>query len=276
VPSEIAGFADVVLPEVTFLERHDELVTGFGRTGWTSLRQPVAPAPQDQKPGWWIAKQLANKLGIGACMPFADLEEYLRYRIEKSGLSWADLKRDGVILGPPQPIYVEDGAELKFDTPSGKVEFFSEQLKAKGFDPVPQYTPPPKPPEGYYALVTGRAPVHTFSRTQTNPYLRDLMPENEVWVNTATAANAGLRNGQYVVLKNQDGVQSNRIRVKATQRIRPDCVYMVYGFGHTSPMLKGAYLRGASSAQLNTKYATDPIMGATSIHRNFVTFVPEA
>jgi thiosulfate reductase/polysulfide reductase chain A len=77
-------------------------------------------------------------------------------------------------------------------------------------------------------------------------------------------------------LKNQDGVVSNRVRVKATQRIREDCVYMVYGFGHTNKMLKTAYLRGASAGGLNTRYATDPIMGATSIHGNFVSFVKEA
>ncbi len=35
-------------------------------------------------------------------------------------------------------------------------------------------------------------------------------------------------------LQNQDGVETNRVRVKATQRIRPDTVYMVYGFGHTT------------------------------------------
>jgi len=103
-----------------------------------------------------------------------------------------------------------------------------------------------------------------------------MMRENEIWVNTATAAAAGLKNGQYVRLKNQDGVTSNRIRVKATQRIRPDCLYMVYGFGHTNKMLKGAYLKGASAAGLNTKYKTDPLMGGTSIHGNFVTFVKEA
>jgi len=276
LPSEITGYADVVLPEVTFLERHDELLVGFGRRGWTSLRQPVMPAPHDQKPGWWMAKQLAEKLGIGECMPFKDMEEYLRTRVEKSGMSWDELKRDGVIMGPPQPIYVDDGAELVFDTPSKKVEFWSDQLAAKGFDPVPKYTPPDKAPEGFFPLLTGRSPVHTFSRTQTNPLLQDMMRENEIWVNTATAAAAGLKNGQYVRLKNQDGVTSNRIRVKATQRIRPDCLYMVYGFGHTSKMLKGAYLKGASAAGLNTKYKTDPLMGGTSIHGNFVTFVKEA
>jgi thiosulfate reductase / polysulfide reductase chain A len=102
------------------------------------------------------------------------------------------------------------------------------------------------------------------------------MRENEVWVNTATATKVGLKNGAYVQLKNQDGVVSNRVRVKATQRIRPDTVYMVYGFGHTNPALKSAYMRGASVAGLTTKYKTDPLMGGTSIHSNFVTFMVEA
>jgi thiosulfate reductase / polysulfide reductase chain A len=240
------------------------------------LRQPVVAAPHDQKPGWWIAKQLAGKLGIPECMPFDDIEQYLRWRVEKSGLSWSELRRDGVKMAAPQPVFVEDGLELAFDTPSHKVEFYSEQLEAKGFDPVPRYTPPAKPPEGYFPLITGRAPVHTFSRTQSNPLLHDLMPENEVWVNTATAATLGLKARQYVTLKNQDGITSNRVRVKVTQRIRPDCVYMVYGFGHGNPMLKRAYRKGASAGQLNTKYRTDPLMGGTSLHANFVTLVKEA
>ena len=276
MPAEIAGYADVVLPEVTFLERHDELVSGWGRQGWVALRQPVVEAPHDQKPGWWIAKQMAEKLGIPECMPFKDMEEYLVARVEKSGLSYAKLKTEGVIMGPKVPIYVDEGVELSFDTPSGKVEFWSDQLKEYGFDPVPRFTPPDKAPEGFFPLITGRSPVHTFSRTQSNPYLADLMKENEVWVNAATAAKLGIKNGQVVKLKNQDGVVGQPVKVKATQRIRPDTVYMVYGFGHTNKMRKTAYLKGASVAQLTTRYKTDPLMGGTSLHSNFVTFVKEA
>ena len=276
VPSEIAGYADVILPDTTFLERHDELLVGFGRTGWTALRQPVVAAPHDQKPSWWIAKQLAEKLGIGACMPFKDMEEYLSYRVEKSGYSWQTLKKEGVIMGKPQPTTVEDGLALEFATPSGKVEFWSDQLAKAGFDPVPRYKVHPQAPEGFFRLITGRAPMHTFTRTQSNPLLHDLMPENEVWVNAATATRLGLKNREYVTLRNQDGIVSNRVRVKATQRIREDCVYMVYGFGNTNKMLKGAYLNGASAAGLNTRYATDPLIGSTSIHANFVALVKEA
>ena len=276
MPSDIAGYADVVLPEVTFLERHDELLVGWGRQGWTSLRQPVMPAPADQKPGWWIAKELAAKLGIPESMPFKDMEAYLAARVEKSGLSWETLKRDGVIMGPRQPITIEEGAEISFDTPSGKVEFWSDQLAKKGFDPVPKYKAPPAAPEGFFRLVTGRAPVHTFSRTQSNPLLSGLMRENEVWVHATTAAKLGVKGGQYVKLRNQDGVTTGRVRVKATQRIRPDTLYMVYGFGHANPRHRHAFGRGASAAQLNTRYATDPLMGGTSLHGNFVAIVKEA
>ncbi len=65
------------------------------------------------------------------------------------------------------------------------------------------------------------------------------------------------------------------MRVKATERIRPDCVYMVHGFGHTSRGLRHAYLKGASDAQLITRYATDPLMGGTGMNVNFVTIEAE-
>lgn len=209
-------------------------------------------------------------------MPFRHIEEYLSWRVDKAGLGWARLQAEGVIVAEHKPVTVEEGLELSFETPSGKVEFWSDQLAAKGFDAVPKYTRHPEAPPGFFRLITGRAPVHSFSRTHSNPLLHDLMPDNEVWVHAATAARLGLVNRQFVRLKNQDGVTSNRVRVKATQRIRPDCVYMVYGFGNTNSMLASAYLKGASAGGLNTRYATDPIMGATSIHANFVSFVPEA
>ena len=65
--------------------------------------------------------------------------------------------------------------------------------------------------------------------------------------------------------------QNGKIKVKATERIRKDCVYMVHGFGHNSKMLKGAYMKGASDAGLVTKYNTDPVMGGTGMNVNFVT-----
>jgi thiosulfate reductase/polysulfide reductase chain A len=116
--------------------------------------------------------------------------------------------------------------------------------------------------------------VHSFSRTQTNPVLADMMDENMIWVNADVASRNGWKTGDWVQLRNQDGVISNRIKVLATERIRPDCVYMVHGFGHTSRMLRRAFGRGASDAQMITRYAVDPLMGGTGMNVNFVTIEP--
>ena len=276
VPSEIAGWADVVLPETTYLERYEDLNVEFFREPFVALRQPVVPAPHDQKPNWWIARELAFKLGLGEFYPWTDIEEYLDHRLKGAGYSLAELKQKGLVKGPKPPLYYEDGITPEFATPSGKIEFYSTQLQAAGFDPIPRYERPAEGPPGSYRLLYGRAPVHTFSRTQTNPVLRDAMQENEVWVNASVGVRLGLKSGDYVRLRNQDGVASNGVRVRVTEAIRPDCVYMVHGFGHTARGLRSAYGRGASDAQLITRYATDPLMGGTATNVNFVTLEAEA
>ena len=276
VPSEIAGWADVVLPETTYLERYDDLNVELFREPFVALRQPVVPAPHDQKPNWWIARELALRLGLGAYYPWTDVEQYLDHRLQAAGHSLAQLKEKGLVKGPQPQLYYENGVVPEFATPSGKIEFYSTQLAQAGFDPVPRFERPAAGPPGSFRLLYGRAPVHTFSRTQTNPILRDAMDENEVWVNASVGGRMELASGDYVRLRNQDGVLSNRVKVRVTEAIRPDCVYMVHGFGHTARGLHGAYGRGASDAQLITRYATDPLMGGTGTNINFVTIEQEA
>jgi thiosulfate reductase/polysulfide reductase chain A len=271
IPSEIAGWADVVLPESVYLERYDDMNVEWFRDPFIALRQPVVESPNDQKPNWWIAKKLAEKLGLGQYFPWSTIEDYFRQRLSSAGIDYEDLKKKGIIRGQKQPVYFEEGVPAQFSTPSGKIEFYSLQLEKAGFDPVPKYTQPDQGPPGSFRLLFGRTPVHTFGRTQSNRILSDMMAENEVWVNTDAARKLGLQNAAYVRLKNQDGVLSNKVKVKVTQRIRPDCVYLVHGFGHTSKGLKHAYQKGASDSQLITRYKTDPLMGGTAMNVNFVT-----
>jgi thiosulfate reductase/polysulfide reductase chain A len=276
IGSEIAGWADVVLPESTYLERYDDLNVQTFRDPFVALRQPVVESPHDQKPNWWIARELGLKLGLEKYYPWKDIEEYLSHRLEAAGMSLADLKKKGLVKAPKPPLYFEDGVVPEFFTPSGKIEFYSVQLKEAGFDPVPKHTPPEQGPPGSFRLLYGRAPVHSFSRTQANPVLRQAMPENDLWLNADVAERYGLKAGDRVRLKNQDGVVSDPIAVRPTQAIRPDCVYMVHGFGHSTKMMKGAYRKGASDSQLITRYVTDPLMGGTGMNVNFVTLEQEA
>ena len=102
------------------------------------------------------------------------------------------------------------------------------------------------------------------------------MEENKVWVNPRVAKIWQLKNNQEVYLQNQDGVISSfPIKVRITERIRWDSVYMVHGFGHTNKKLSGSYGKGASDTELITNVMIDPIMGGTGMRGNFVTFITD-
>ena len=171
-----------------------------------------------------------------------------------------------------EDLYFLNGEDYEFYTPTGKIELYSTQLEEMGFDPIPKYTKHEEPPSGYYRLLYGRAPMHTFGRTTNNRNLADLMDENEIWINPKVANEWGIKNRDYLILENQDGVKSNPIRAKVTERIRHDCVYMVHGFGRTRKQLSRTYGKGANDAALMSRVKIDPIMGGTGMRVNFVTF----
>lgn len=278
MPMEITGWADVVLPECTYLERYDEIRISPHREPFIALRAPAVEPAFDTKPAWWIAKNLAEKMGLGNYFPFGTIEEMLDWQLKKMGSSLEEMKKLGVkkFERENDDLYFGDMEDIEFNTNTGKIELYSTALEEEGFDPMPKYTAHETPPEGYYWLIYGRAPMHTFSRTANNPNLTDLMDENSVWVNPKTAKVWGLENDQYVKLKNQDGVLSeNTIKVRVTERIRWDSVYMVHGFGHRQAQMKRSYKRGVSDADLITKVLVDPVMGGTGMRGNFVTFVTE-
>ncbi|MGZ5427894.1 MAG: molybdopterin-containing oxidoreductase family protein [Thermoanaerobaculia bacterium] len=271
LPAEIVGWADVVLPECTYLERWDDIAPTPWREPFLAVRQPVVPPLYESKPGWWIAKQLANRMNLGAYFPWDDAGTMVEARLAAGGYDVAEMKSKGVVRGKPTPVTTEDGLELTFNTPSKKIELFSKQMEAAGVPPMPVYTRHEQPADGQFRLLFGRTPVHTFGRTTNNRFLSEVTRDNEVWLNARIAKERGLANGERVVLVNQDGVRSTPARLKATQRIRPDCVFVVHGYGHTSPGLKFAKGRGLDDTTLVTKIAVDPVAGSTGMSVNFVT-----
>ena len=276
LPAEIASYADVVLPEAAHLERYDDLLGVSWRRGGVALRQPMIEPPGEAKAGWWIARELGHKLGLGAYFPWKDVKEYLAERCKLSNVDFAELQKEGIVLSPAKPTVVEDGLALTIGTESGKIDLYSERLKAAGFDPLPVFRRPDAAPPGYFRLLYGRAAAQTFGRTTNNRLLGELSHNDRVWVNAKVAADLGLTDGATVRLVNQDGVESEPVRVKATERMRGDCVFMVHGWGHTAKGLRYARGKGADDSQLVTRVAVDPVMGGTGMRVNFVAFRKEA
>ena len=274
MPAEVTGYADVILPECTYLERYDELRNAAEREPSLALRMPAFKPRHDSKPGWWIAKQLGERLGLQKYFPWNDYSEVLDWQLKQVGSSLDEMQQIGVKNFPRKtPKYFQAGEARRFNTPSGKIELYSQRLADRGFDPLPVYKRPPERPDNYYHLNYGRMPAHTFSRTTNNPLLFQLAPENTLWINSLVARQWKLKTGDSVRMQNQDGIVSKSIRVRVTERIGPDSVFMAHGFGHSAKQLRLTNGLGADDSALMTNVLIDPIMGATGMRGNFVTFV---
>lgn len=275
LPTEITKYADVLLPEDTYLERYDDLSLGSTKTPYVGLRQPVVRSPHDTRPAWRIAKELGARLGLGDFFPWTTFEEYLEARLAPLGVPLARLKEEGLVVPPRKtPLYLADGDAFHFHTPSGKIELYSRRLAEAGFDPLPVCDGPPAPPAGQLRLLYGRSPLHTFGRTQNNPILADLEPSNDLWMSPADARALGLEDGAPVVVRNAGGGETGPLPLKVTERMADGAVYMVHGFGHASRRLRRAHGRGGDDTAVIDDYAVDPISGSTGMRTQLVTVAP--
>ncbi len=278
MPTEITGYADVVLPEAVYLERYDYARTNQHRKPNIALRMPAVDKPAgNSKPGWWIAREIGLKLGLEEYFPWKNIEEVLDWQFKKVGTSLEEMKKIGVKEFEKEDyLYIPDGADWEFNTPSGKIELFSNLLAAEGYDGLPKFTEHKQNPQGFYRLIYGRVPMHTFGRTVNNPYLNDLRSENHLWVNPKVAEDWGIENEQEVWLENQDGIITDfPVKVRITQRINTDAVYLPHGFGGDNKKMTRAFGKGASDSELITNIKIDKETGATGMRENFVTFLLE-
>lgn len=275
LPSEPSLYADIVLPEATFLERADvlEMMNGFDKTS-IAMRFPVIQPRFETKDPYWIAKQLSLRLGQDEGFQYEDVFERLESQLAEFDLTVEKLLKNDGVADLPSPSF--EGSDIKscFPTPSGKVEFASNILTQKEYPAVPDYEPVLPPPSGFLRLLYGRSPAHSGSSSCNNSWLNHEVGENELWINDELAEVLGLKNGEKLFLENQEGLRSLRsIKIKVTPGIRKDCVYTVHGFGSRSMFLSQAYNRGVSDSALMTRGATDPISGTRGMRVNFIRLI---
>ncbi len=272
MPTDITMYADILLPDCSYLERYDYIKTG---TQWDfadkhqqyiAPRMPLVAPGFERKDSVWITNELARRMGFGEKIPVKSQEEMVDYRLSGVNLSIAKIKEEGGIhLQPGQDPYGEMDIT---------VYFYNEDLEDNELPPIPTYIPVEQPSKGYLRLLYGRAPVHTFNRTQNNAWLMAEMGINPVWVNDKIAAKLGLKEGDTVSFVNQDGVKSrNTTTVKVTPGIREDCVYLYHGYGTMNPEMTVAHNKGVDDQALITKLAVDPETGAHGMRNNFVKLV---
>ncbi len=93
-------------------------------------------------------------------------------------------------------------------------------------------------------MLTGRHAQFTQSGTANNAMLRDLIMENYLWINKRVAKKMGIEFGDNVEVKSSIG----KVTIKAypTEKIAPNSVFFVHGFGEESEALTWAYRNGGN------------------------------
>jgi anaerobic selenocysteine-containing dehydrogenase len=176
--TDTTDYADYILPATTFLE-HTDVQGAYGHYFVQLSRQAIEP-PGEARPNVWLFGQLAQRMGFPeAC--FRDTpEEMIRQALgigpdgrstnpAMEHITLEDLEEQGHIplafhCDPAQQPF-QPYASGTVPTPSGKIEFYSEELAAAGLDPLPGFHPAE---ESRWGKAAARYPLEFLSRKADN------------------------------------------------------------------------------------------------------------
>ncbi|WP_242338450.1 MULTISPECIES: molybdopterin-dependent oxidoreductase [unclassified Anaeromyxobacter] len=284
-----AELADIVLPVASGFER-EALKLGFEVSpeaqSLVQLRRPVAAPPGEARSDTEIVFVLAVGLGLGDHFWQGNIDAAYRRQLGPSGLSldWLRDHPEGarVALETRYRKFADevDGVPVSFDTPTRKIELYSETLLAHGYPPLPEYQEPlvgpvsrPDLVERYPLILT--CTKHTLfceSQHRALPSLRRKAMDPEVELHPSAAAKRGIAAGDWVSIETPDG--SVRARARLNDTLQPDVVCGQHGWWQAcrdvgAPGYEPFSPDGANYNLLIGNGAIDPISGSVP-HRAYL------
>ena len=139
MPMEITGYADVVLPECTYLERYDGIRSATKQGTIHCFAMPAVAPRFDSKPAWWMAKQLGEKLGLQDYFNYDDYKEVIAWQLKEMGTSLEEMEKIGVKNSKENRAQcIWKKVRLMNSLPKAeKSNFILQNLERNGFDPMP-------------------------------------------------------------------------------------------------------------------------------------------
>ena len=228
--------ADVVLPATSWLEE-----TGCKSTNTHLYLMPqVLEPPGETRSVTWILRELARRLGLAEFFPWQSDEGPIDAILDHPSTGHATvaaLRAEGGI----RALRISHVAhpDLKFPTPSGKVEFYSERAQSLQLPPLPVYEALPASP---YPLAFRQGRTLTafhgfYDHGRALPTLAEADPEPSLWISPEDAAQRGIEDGAAIRLYNERG--EFRARARVTRKIPPGAVWMRDGWEGLNRLTSG-------------------------------------
>jgi biotin/methionine sulfoxide reductase len=249
-----AKFADIVFPVTTSLERND--IGSSSNDGYMiAMRQHIA-AQGEARDDYAIFLALAEKMGFGDSFSEGrSAEEWIRHiyeisrpRAEADGIelpTFDDFWQQGMIEydRPDAPhIFLKDFRDnpetAPLNTPSGKIELFSQTVANFGYEECPGHPFWYEPEAAAQQETASRWPLHLLSsqpRTRLHSQYdhgslsrsSKVQGREPLWLHPQDAAKRGITEGAVVKVFNQRG--EILAGVHLSDEIRPGVVQMSTG-----------------------------------------------
>lgn len=259
-----AAVADIVLPKTTTLEEED-VALNQGGPGVTYTAAAVAPQGEarcDLTIAVGLLDRMRERGAVTAeLLPWRTKRAFNAFLLGDSGVSFEALQRDGYAMFP---YTVGDFVKEPFRTPSGRVELYSETLASVGLDPLPDYVAPAGGDDKELVLQTGqREKTYHHSRFRDQAWARKVSPDPLMHVHPVTAADHGLRDGEWALLEANGGSGTCRLKVHVSDRTQPGVI--TTGIGWWRPEAPGpefGVLDVNVNAALSYQGVMDPVSGS--------------
>ena len=298
-------YADVILPDMFRFEQNTQIGTG-GDNAYMITGTPCTTPKFERKTAFEMAQLIADKMGTKDKFDEGKTEEqwirdlYEQARAKNAALpTFEEAQEKGVVVTKGKKKismekFIADPVASALDTPSGKIEIFSEKLlkdtvgwevakddTVSGLDtmaPVPAYIP-----EWYgvesttdeYPLALGG--FHYRGRLHSSwggiEELKEVNPQ-EAWINPADAEPRGIKQGDTIHVKNEFG--TIELLAKVTPRVIPGMVAISQGAWHDADMSSSdhkARLDKGGSINTLTTHRPSPLSKGNPQHTNICEVV---
>ena len=199
--TDTTDFADVVLPAASFLECDDLVASYFHLCLGAQVK--AAEPPGDALPNTEIFRRLAAAMGFEEPELHEPDAQVIATLLAPTGIEFAALAAAGTIWTTDEPQI--QFADLRFPTPSGRIELSSERAAADGLPRLAEPHADPRPGPGLLRLLTPASPWILNDSFANDRKLARRIGAATVAVHPADAAQRGLAEGDHVVLANASG-----------------------------------------------------------------------
>jgi len=229
--TDTARMADIILPAASMYEYLD-LITGYGHS-YIQLQQKMIDPPGECKHESEMYRLLGKKFGFNLDYLPENSLDTIEKIIRNSNLNTEidELKEKPYLHPSYQEIAFGD---LKFNTPTQKIEFFSQRVKDRwGKNPLPAYN---EPVENKYTSpnIYSKYPlslITSHAHNKMNSQFSDisiLKEEPFIWINPHDAETRGINDGEKVKVYNERG--DLVLKAILTEKVSPGIVHTYFGW----------------------------------------------